>query len=263
NIPGLRDAEPVVLGRITLPQLDKNGRSVWLFGLDRESKQLRDAQAGADNSWGIDIHWIDNPANPLVALRLKLEQHLGRIHVLVGDKLAQDLKEKLPDGGNQFQALAASKRNNLTLLGTVHFKNISALGDGNFVVMDVGDAASLIFPQRRQNVSQINLYVEPGANPRQVRQAVKDYVGDRAEVRNLAAIFEPVRDVTGGLELGFDIGGAIALVVGLFLVYNVLSVSVAERRHDIGILRSVGATRGQVAGLFLGEAALLGLVGSS
>ena len=35
--------------------------------------------------------------------------------------------------------------------------------------------------------------------------------------------------MTGGLELGFDIGGAIALVVGLFLVYNVLSVSVAER----------------------------------
>ena len=82
-------------------------------------------------------------------------------------------------------------------------------------------------------------------------------------LRNLAAIFEPVRDVTGGLELGFDIGGAIALVVGLFLVYNVLSVSVAERRHDIGILRSVGATRGQVAGLFLGEAALLGLLGSA
>jgi putative ABC transport system permease protein len=37
---------------------------------------------------------------------------------------------------------------------------------------------------------------------------------------------------------------------------------VAERRHDIGILRSVGATRGQIACLFVGEAALLGLLGS-
>jgi putative ABC transport system permease protein len=69
-------------------------------------------------------------------------------------------------------------------------------------------------------------------------------------------------DVTAGLELGFALGGVGALVVGLFLVYNALSVSVAERRHDIGILRSVGATRGQIAGLFVGEAALLGLVGS-
>ena len=54
------------------------------------------------------------------------------------------------------------------------------------------------------------------------------------------------------------IGGAGALVVGLFLVYNALSVSVAERRHDIGILRSVGAMRGQIASLFVMEAAVLG-----
>jgi putative ABC transport system permease protein len=52
------------------------------------------------------------------------------------------------------------------------------------------------------------------------------------------------------------------LVVGLFLVYNALSVSVAERRHDIGILRSVGATRAQISGLFVGEATVMGLVGS-
>ena len=35
-----------------------------------------------------------------------------------------------------------------------------------------------------------------------------------------------------------------------------------ERRSEIGILRSLGATRGQIAGLFAGEAALLGLVGA-
>src|SRR5262249_37295163 len=65
-----------------------------------------------------------------------------------------------------------------------------------------------------------------------------------------------------GVHLGFAIGGAAALVVGLFLIYIILSVSVADRRHDIGILRAVGATRGQIAGLFVGEAALLGLAGS-
>ena len=66
-----------------------------------------------------------------------------------------------------------------------------------------------------------------------------------------------------GLELGFMLGGVGALVVGLFLVYNALSVTVTERRHDIGVLRSMGATRGQVAGLFAVEAALLGLAGAA
>src|SRR6202022_73108 len=56
--------------------------------------------------------------------------------------------------------------------------------------------------------------------------------------------------------------GVAALVVGLFLVYNALSVSVAERRHEIGILLSLGATRSQIRRLFAGEAVVLGLAGS-
>jgi putative ABC transport system permease protein len=263
GIGGVREAQPVVLGRVTLPQLDKSGRSVWLFGLDWSSQELREAGSGAGNSWGVEVHWTQDPTAPAGVLQLMKDRLLGRMPVLIGDKLARDLEAKQPSGGKQFQALAASKKRDLTLLGTVHFKDLAALSDGNFIVMDVRDAAALIFPKRQENVSQINILVELGADKQQVRQRLRDYVGDRAEVRTLESNYEAVRDVTGGLELGFDIGGAIALVVGLFLVYNVLSVSVAERRHDIGILRSVGATRGQVAGLFLGEAALLGLVGSA
>jgi putative ABC transport system permease protein len=262
QIPGVQSTDPVVLGRITLPQLDTKGRSVWLFGIDVVSAQKRlTAEAATENPWGVELQWVDDLSTTDALARAAGESLSGRTPVVVGAGLAQALRSTLPDG-KYFQALGASKRCELALLGTAAFRNIAALSDGNFVVMEVGLAAALIFPQRRENVSQINIRVEPGADKEHVRQRLKEYVGDRAEVRTLESNYEAVRDVTGGLELGFDIGGAIALVVGLFLVYNVLSVSVAERRHDIGILRSVGATRGQVAGLFLGEAALLGLVGS-
>ena len=59
------------------------------------------------------------------------------------------------------------------------------------------------------------------------------------------------------------LAGAGALLIGLFLVYNALSVTVAERQHDIGSLRALGATRNQVAWLFAGEAGLLGLAGAA
>jgi len=261
EIPGVHDTEPIVLGRITLPQLDKNGRSVWLFGLDWASRSRLNAKRQAAEET-IEIQWLQDPTTAAGASRLVWDRLRGRIPVLAGDKLAQALNQTGSGDDKPFEAIASSKRSKLSLLGTVHFKDLTALRDGNFLVMDVRDAAGLLFPQRKNNVSQINIRIEPGANRQQVRERLKEYVGDRAEVRTLESNYEAVRDVTGGLELGFDIGGAIALVVGLFLVYNVLSVSVAERRHDIGILRSVGATRGQVAGLFLGEAALLGLVGS-
>ena len=55
----------------------------------------------------------------------------------------------------------------------------------------------------------------------------------------------------------------VALVVGLFLVYNTVTISVIARREEIGTLRALGVTRRQVLALFLGEAAVLGLAGAS
>lgn len=55
----------------------------------------------------------------------------------------------------------------------------------------------------------------------------------------------------------------IALIVGAFLIYNNLSVSVVRRRPDIGILRALGASRRLIAVGFLGEALAYGIVGSA
>ena len=54
----------------------------------------------------------------------------------------------------------------------------------------------------------------------------------------------------------------IALVVGAFLIYNTISVSVVRRRAEIGIVRALGASRATVLAAFIGEAASLGLIGS-
>ena len=54
----------------------------------------------------------------------------------------------------------------------------------------------------------------------------------------------------------------IALLVGAFLIYNAVSVSVVRRRPDIGTMRALGASRGAVMGAFLLEAAVLGTAGS-
>jgi putative ABC transport system permease protein len=51
-------------------------------------------------------------------------------------------------------------------------------------------------------------------------------------------------------------------VVGAFLIYNTISISVVRRRTEIGILRALGTSRSAIFLLFLGEAILLGLAGS-
>jgi putative ABC transport system permease protein len=54
----------------------------------------------------------------------------------------------------------------------------------------------------------------------------------------------------------------ISLVVGAFLIYNTISVSVVRRRAEIGIVRALGASRNAVLGAFIGEAAVFGMVGA-
>src|SRR6202041_1238103 len=54
----------------------------------------------------------------------------------------------------------------------------------------------------------------------------------------------------------------VALLVGAFLIYNTISVSVVRRRAEIGIVRALGASQNAILGAFLGEAACFGVVGA-
>lgn len=69
------------------------------------------------------------------------------------------------------------------------------------------------------------------------------------------------RQVEGTLgTLGFSLG-ALALAIGVVAVGNSVLVSVLERRYEIGVRRTLGATRLHIAGQFLLESSLLGLLG--
>jgi putative ABC transport system permease protein len=56
--------------------------------------------------------------------------------------------------------------------------------------------------------------------------------------------------------------GLIALLVGMYFVYNTLSISVLRRRTDIGTVRALGASRRSVFTVFLAEGLVLGVLGS-
>src|SRR5438045_6777901 len=55
----------------------------------------------------------------------------------------------------------------------------------------------------------------------------------------------------------------VALLVGMFLVYNTVLISILRRRKDVGVLKTVGASPQQVFAAFLGEGLLFGLAGSA
>ena len=63
-------------------------------------------------------------------------------------------------------------------------------------------------------------------------------------------------------EINLQAMSLLALVVGLFLIYNTVAFSVVQRRGVIGIMRSLGATKAQIFAFILGEALMLGVIGT-
>ncbi len=72
-----------------------------------------------------------------------------------------------------------------------------------------------------------------------------------------------VMEMTNAFQVNLTALSLLALVVGVFLIYNAMTFSVVQRRALFGTLRSIGFTREQVFGMVLGEAALVGALGTA
>ncbi|MDO5066935.1 MAG: ABC transporter permease [Propionibacteriaceae bacterium] len=93
----------------------------------------------------------------------------------------------------------------------------------------------------------------------------RDFGDDSEAITAEAFRAKYLKELTGGFEvfrnmlLGF---AGISLVVGMIIIANTFTILLTQRRRQIGLLRAVGASSGQVAGRLVSEAFLLGLVGS-
>ncbi len=72
-----------------------------------------------------------------------------------------------------------------------------------------------------------------------------------------------VAEMTKAFQVNLTALSLLALVVGVFLIYNAMTFSVIQRRPLFGTLRSLGYTREQVFGMVLGEAAWIGALGAA
>src|SRR5205085_7824970 len=98
--------------------------------------------------------------------------------------------------------------------------------------MDVAQAAKLMDRPAEgggYRVSRINLFLDKGADVESVKQRVETVVAGRSSVETQEANRKSTDEIIGGVKLILNLCTIGALVVGLFLVYIVLWVNVAER----------------------------------
>ena len=97
--------------------------------------------------------------------------------------------------------------------------------------------------------------------PRRGRAAIGSRLPPGLGVQRPARRGQQVEQMLAAFQFNLAALSYVALLVGLFLVYNTVATSVIARRDEIGMLRAVGASRRQLFGLFLGEAAALAVAG--
>jgi putative ABC transport system permease protein len=72
-----------------------------------------------------------------------------------------------------------------------------------------------------------------------------------------------IREMTAAFRLNLSALSLLALIVGMFLIYNTITFSVIQRRPLFGTLRCLGVTRGEVFSLVITEAVIAGFLGAS
>jgi putative ABC transport system permease protein len=171
-----------------------------------------------------------------------------------------------PEGAAVSKALAA-RVGSTAITGTLAGRPVSfSVGQtidaaGEFVVIDIADAQQAL--HRFGKLDRIDVTVGPKEDFGGVERAIRGALPAATQVVKPGARSEENQRMLRAFRWNLRVLSYISLVVGAFLIYNTISVSVVRRRAEIGILRAIGAARSTILALFLVEALLFGVTGAA
>ena len=99
-------------------------------------------------------------------------------------------------------------------------------------------------------------------DPAKAADAIAAHLPEGLKVREPADRARLGRDVFLNAEQGLRFAGALIMTLAVFIILNTFMMNVSERKRQLAILRTIGATRGQIERMMLCEALLMGVVGT-
>ncbi len=130
------------------------------------------------------------------------------------------------------------------------------------VLLTLTQAQKLMDMSGRINVVEANLITKDPAASAAIVNNIKAQLGNSFTLGGLTSGSEYASAMRAAGAV-FNMLGILTLAMGGFIIFNTFRTIVAERRHDIGMLRAIGANRTTIAGLVLTEGMVQGLVGTA
>ncbi len=233
----VRTSAPVVEGHAQSP--DFIGHTFTLLGIDPFAEaRFRPHVSSGRNTPGLR-RLLSEPATGLITRRTA-----NRLGVEAGDTLRLRI---------------GTIRHSLSIVGLIEpTDSVTQQGLASVIVTDIATAQELLGMQGR--LSWIDLIIpddDTELTQRIQRILPKDATIIRSENRSHA-----LNQMTRGFRVNLTALSLLALLVGMFLIYNIMTFSVVQRRELVGTLRALGVTRPQIFRQVIVEAMLIGGVGT-
>ncbi|HET8814940.1 MAG TPA: FtsX-like permease family protein [Solirubrobacterales bacterium] len=163
----------------------------------------------------------------------------------------------------------------IVIVGRVPAKSYRLVGLTRLGGASVGGAsiAQLTLPEAQKvtdkqgEFDQILIAAEEGVSPLVLKRRVEKLMPSSVRVEtaqeNAERGSDEIRENLGFLQTLLLVFAFVAIFVGAFLIFNTFSITVAQRISEFGMLRALGASRGQILRSVVAEAATIGLIGAA
>ncbi|MGH2936741.1 MAG: ABC transporter permease [Solirubrobacterales bacterium] len=165
--------------------------------------------------------------------------------------------------GDTLKIIGAGKVEPFKLVG------LTQLGQASFGGASIAQVTLPVAQQlthKRGQFDQISVASDDGVSEQTLKKRIERVLPLSARVEtakeNADRSTEEIRENLGFLQTILLVFGYVAVLVGAFIIFNTFSITVAQRISEFGVLRTLGASRRQILGSVLSEAAAIGLIGA-
>ncbi|MGH2543633.1 MAG: ABC transporter permease, partial [Ardenticatenaceae bacterium] len=254
---GLRAVAPVVADFVVVEELDE--RPMRLLGVDPLAEApFRSYLTSGAGAGGRDRSGANQPPSrpprpyPLDQFTAFLTQPDSLL-------LSQVVAEQAGlTTGDVLTLRIGAREEQATIVGLLEpSDDISRRALDSLLLADVATAQELL--EQVGSLTSIDLIL-PDTEEAVAR--VEQILPEGVRVERPASRSQTIEELTAAFELNLTALSLLALIVGMFLIYNTVTFSVVQRRPVLGTLRALGVTRGELFALIMAEALLMGLVGA-
>ncbi len=241
---GMRDLAPVIEAHVTLRK-DERRETVVLLGLDPFAERTFRAYAWFNN--------LQNPEGEGVFIPLLTERNTVLLDAATANRLGlvENDGATLVTGGRSIPVSVKG-----ILAGSVAGTSQSP---DNLLLADIATAQEVLDMPGR--INRIDVVLEDGDAA--TKNRLESLLPDGAALLPSSTRTRSLEQMTGAFHTNLTALSLLALLVGMFLIYNTMTFMVMQRRPLLGRLRALGATRWQLGAMIAMEALLVGLAATA